>query len=284
MTLAESHSKISLVTVSGVFGQQLMKPFQEDLETYFSRLINDAPLEDLIAGYGVIYNSTHSKLQESTQLVTFESMFTAILNDWTARNTSVLDDVLRANMERILEAGYRLQAVEFAESLGIPHNLGNPIDVAGLIRAETVSNVSERVSMISSQMDATTLNATLNTIHLASLADKTPQQMLLDIKKLYRESFEERRALVTAQFETNNMLSLGAFSLASDAGSQEKRWDTVGDARVDPVVCLSNEAQGTIKIHEAFQSGHPHPSGHIRCRCTAIYSEPTQALLGLLGY
>lgn len=71
------------------------------------------------------------------------------------------------------------------------------------------------------------------------------------------QAYEEGRAAQAAQ-------------LVDDGHTIEGRWLTVGDSRVDQVVCYPNGAAGWIPYGEQFPSGHLHPLGHPGCRCDLL--------------
>ena len=81
-------------------------------------------------------------------------------------------------------------------------------------------------------------------------------------------SWSRSRAGLVANTEINDMMSFGAWSKADSMGATEKAWLTVGDDDVSTAICLPNETQGKIGMKENFNSGHPFPSGHPRCRCS----------------
>ena len=62
----------------------------------------------------------------------------------------------------------------------------------------------------------------------------------------------------------------GAKARSKARGGQYKKWITVGDERVSDMD-IDNQAQGWIKIDEAFSSGNQNPPSHPNCRCTLAY-------------
>jgi len=105
------------------------------------------------------------------------------------------------------------------------------------------------------------------------------------LAKAIREDpiFSRVRAETIARTETAEALGQGTKGAAVAQGRDEKSWITQMDERVDAgsasQPCILNEAQGWIKIGDAFQSGHEQIPAHPRCRCNTLYR--TAALAGL---
>lgn len=80
------------------------------------------------------------------------------------------------------------------------------------------------------------------------------------------------RAELVAVTEVGNAYEEGKKLVAEKSGLlTEKRWMTVGDARVDPDHCAPNGSQGWIAEAKAFASGHYRPLAHPGCRCACTY-------------
>mgnify|MGYP000947853044 CR=1 FL=1 len=80
------------------------------------------------------------------------------------------------------------------------------------------------------------------------------------------------RAETIAITETGQAYEVGNRSVRARVHAQlplEKSWLTVGTENVCPI-CRGNEGEGWIPFDQLFQSGHDHPVGHARCRCTSL--------------
>lgn len=82
------------------------------------------------------------------------------------------------------------------------------------------------------------------------------------------------RAELVAVTEAGNAYERGSRIVVDDlqdAGIRmEKKWLTVGDARVSDG-CADNEAEGWIPLDQAFGTGHQEPLRFPGCRCTCQY-------------
>lgn len=82
--------------------------------------------------------------------------------------------------------------------------------------------------------------------------------------------FSDARADGIGDYEVHHAAVAGGFAVAllvhAEDAPVEKRWRTVGDARVEER-CEGNEAQGWIPADEPHASGHDVPLAHNRCRC-----------------
>lgn len=125
----------------------------------------------------------------------------------------------------------------------------------------------------------TSLRTLTQVIDKAMIEEKTRGVPV--IARRIREAFPDmdtRRSRLIATTEMNFAMSRGAFDRAAKLGSKLKQWITVGDDRVDELVCLPNEAnsgQG-IPINSAFTSGHMTTPGHPRCRCVVAFFGATR--------
>lgn len=84
----------------------------------------------------------------------------------------------------------------------------------------------------------------------------------------------DSRAHGIAVTEIGNAYAEGNLAVAQElqaAGIRmEKKWDTVGDDRVNLEICKPNEQQSWIPLDQPFQSGHLRPLGHPYCRCDLL--------------
>ena len=97
------------------------------------------------------------------------------------------------------------------------------------------------------------------------------------VERMRAKLLRDRRRTI-AQTEQRMATENGKAALANARGSQFKRWITAQDDRVSDID-ESNQAQGWIKIGDAFSSGDDQPPSHPNCRCTVVYrtSPPGEA-------
>lgn len=95
--------------------------------------------------------------------------------------------------------------------------------------------------------------------------EQTPDQVADEILKYVNDDqMTKERAKAIAMTETNNALSIGAFSANEAAGATSKDWfDLEGSCEI----CQGNDAVGEIKMQATFPSGHMYPTAHPWCRC-----------------
>lgn len=83
-------------------------------------------------------------------------------------------------------------------------------------------------------------------------------------------AFSEARATMIARTEmakADIAGSMEAFAACPEVTG--KQWLTAGDDKVSEM-CQENEAEGTVGINEAFNSGDQAPPSHPNCRCAII--------------
>ena len=104
--------------------------------------------------------------------------------------------------------------------------------------------------------------------------EQTPDQVADEILKYVNDDqMTEVRALAIATTETNNALSIGAFTSYEAAGATTKDWFNRENACE---ICQGNDAAGVIKIDAEFPSGHMHPTAHPWCRCFCQFYFPIE--------
>ena len=94
-------------------------------------------------------------------------------------------------------------------------------------------------------------------------------QMVAAVKDTFKD-FSDTRAGMIAQTETNDAYNEARDKIATDAGMNEKAWETESG---DPCpTCVENEDAGYIDIDEDFPSGDDAPTAHPNCflGCTPI--------------
>ncbi len=154
----------------------------------------------------------------------------------------------------------------------------SPLPAAGTTRA-AISRVPRTIQVLGARrmetmakgFNATTLRELTGTIERAMLDGRT--KGVGEVGRAIRAKFPDMtvaRSRLIATTEMNFAMSRGALDRALNLGATTKQWITVGDDRVDQVVCQPNEAgSGSgIKITSVFESGHMTTPGHPRCRCS----------------
>ena len=94
-------------------------------------------------------------------------------------------------------------------------------------------------------------------------------ELVKKTEKMREKLLRDRRKTI-AQTEQRMATENGKASLANARGNKFKRWITAQDDLVSDMD-ESNQAQGWIKIGEAFSSGDDQPPSHPNCRCTVVY-------------
>jgi len=282
--LNEAHSNISLLTIDGELGLNIKNNLKESLKNYFIELNRRVPIVSIINQYTIMLSSKIIINEAISNIIIADSFF-SILDNWVGDNSFILNSQLSSHMPQIVEQGYNIQMVEFADKIGMENNLGNLNTNIYVVREQVAKQVEQSINIITSQINNTSRRAVQSIIAQALIDKQSPANLVNSINTLLKDNFIGNRADLIAITNANDMLSMGAFMSASDVGSKRKSWVTVGDERVDPIVCASNESQGSIPISHPHQSGHMHPTGHIRCRCVEVYSRPTKiGLAPFLGF
>lgn len=89
-------------------------------------------------------------------------------------------------------------------------------------------------------------------------------------ERKFKELLEDRRRSIASQ-ETRIAQGEADRSGALANGDKFKIWISVGDARVDPEICQTNEARGWVDIDHVYTHGDQAQPGHVGCRCTVSY-------------
>lgn len=174
-----------------------------------------------------------------------------------------------------------------ARRVDLSHARRSPLPAVGTT-AESVRGVPQPIAILGTRraqtmakgFNATTLKELTGTIERAMLEGRTAG--VGAVGRAIRAKFPEmtvNRSRLIAATEMNFASAVGAHDRASNLGSKRKSWITVGDDRVDELVCQPNEAgsgQG-ISIKSAFGSGHMTTPGHPRCRCAVAFFGATTA-------
>jgi hypothetical protein len=101
------------------------------------------------------------------------------------------------------------------------------------------------------------------------------QTQVIDAIKSTFADFSDARAKLVANTEISDAYNTARFSVAKEAGLDEKSWETESG---DPCqICLDNEAQGYIDIEEDFDSGDDAPTAHPNCLCTLNFRKSSGA-------
>lgn len=153
--------------------------------------------------------------------------------------------------------------------------------VFSLTNPRAVSYIRDNGAKAVANIDDTTRNDIRNIV-LAGIENGTSYaEVARQIKARYAQYAApapqrhiRSRAELIAVTEMGNAYQAGNFLQArtiADAGvALEKKWQTVGDARVS-AGCKANQAQDWIGIDKDFDSGDPHPLRFPGCRCVALY-------------
>ena len=144
---------------------------------------------------------------------------------------------------------------------------GIPIAYEGPPISQAVNWAEKRGATLVTQMGKETKRRLADTIARGIKNKRGIPGLARDIRGTFADMTKYRSELI-ATTETADALSAASLNTMEDMGIDGKEWVTVGDARVDTVDCLPNEAQGVIPVRQAFQSGHMGPTAHPGCRCT----------------
>ena len=74
------------------------------------------------------------------------------------------------------------------------------------------------------------------------------------------------RAKLISQTETADALGDAFLTRAEIMGITGKEWIVTGDDKTCEI-CLGNEAEGVVPLHQPFRSGHLREPAHPGCRC-----------------
>lgn len=164
----------------------------------------------------------------------------------TERGSALSFELLNVEATRVAEA--IAQGVEL--QLGVP---------------ETARRIRENVGLLPTDQSAILRRE----IELKDLG-VAPDDIAEELANMRRVAIN-RRSEVIATTEMNDAVSKGQHRKNEQVGASEKSWSTVGDDRVDPVVCETHQGQGRIPIDQPFFHGQTTTPGHPRCRCTVDY-------------
>lgn len=109
----------------------------------------------------------------------------------------------------------------------------------------------------------------------AALAAGDPQAILAALEGLLTRD----RAATIAQNEVMRAWNAAYLLVLQAAGTAYKRWITSGLPNTCPA-CLANQAQGSIPVTQAFQSGKLAPLEHVNCRCHLGAGSPPETPVG----
>ena len=162
-------------------------------------------------------------------------------------------------------------AIEPTVAGSIRFDLGNP---------RAVQYIDDHGAALVTRVDATTREYIKGVIAKGTDRGWSYDEMARQITSRYAEFAVGRpqehiksRAHLIAVTEVGNAYSEGNLQMAQRiAGAgipMEKKWDTMGDERVD-AECLANAAEGWIPLDQAFSSGHLRPLAHPACRCDLL--------------
>jgi hypothetical protein len=207
-----------------------------------------------------------SRLQEALSADDWVAVWERV----AAASTERMFDPLQAAMRAALERG----ATETIADVGvnIAFNLRHP-------RAEAY--LLEHGYGLISQIDGTTRGNLATIINEGIREGWSYNRIAREITSLYSfmgaekpQAHIDSRAHLIAVTEIGNAYEAGSALIVrdlQDAGLQmEKKWLTVGDARVSDG-CRNNQVQGWIPFAQSFSSGHQHPLRFPGCRCTTLY-------------
>jgi SPP1 gp7 family putative phage head morphogenesis protein len=238
--------------------------------------------EYLTTSYGAIPLTAITRAVQSFSTADqLDSALTAIMDGWSIAIRDerdalqlILTDLLSSAAEDGANAAVQMWFDEFGlgkfagvDDEGIFKNLFREVAPRG-IRANLFKNIGNLIT----DLDETTVKRVRQIISQGIKRGDTADQIAASLSTFIDDDqLTDERAQLIAQTEVNNVLSQAALEANLAMGADEKAWVTVGDDRVSQTICAPNEGDGEIPIKDTHQSGHLHPSGHPRCRCTEVY-------------
>ncbi len=247
--LAELDQIISLLEAeipanqSSPQNRKLKERLEKELVRYFDRLARAFPYSRLAA----IYN--RNVLKESVG-----SEAGAIIDPLLAAFDEALAATLEGQLTEIYVSG-QAQVISFGKT-----SLGVPITFEGPPVRQAVDFARKRGATLVKGMNEETKKRLAHTISQAIENKRGVPGLARDIRSTFSDMSKNRSVLI-ARTETADALSQASLENMKEMGIDGKAWVTVGDAQVSDE-CSANEAQGTIKVGQAFTSGPMAPPQH----------------------
>ncbi len=240
ITLLEAHIPANPQSPAN---QKRQDKLQRDMAKYFRDLEDAFPYSKLAA----IYNrNVRESLSSDTK---------GMVGPLLATFNDELKAMLSGQMAEVYLSG-QVEVISWGKTFA-----GVPIAFEGPPISQAVAWAREHSATAVKQMGEETQRRLALTISNGIAQKRGIPALATDIRKTFADMTQFRSELI-AKTETADALSAASLDNMANMGVEGKEWITVGDAKVDTVDCLPNEAQGVIPVGQAFQSGHMAPTAH----------------------